>query len=70
VITATDPQHGYIQSVTMQLLLSGSREIISFPFFDSRMEDIRDLTRRMKQARYWQKKIQYYLYVPASHENV
>jgi hypothetical protein len=61
IISTRHPQNGFIQKVTMELSLCNSQENMSFAFFDDKIEDVRDLGRRMKQARYWQKKIQYYL---------
>jgi len=66
IINITNPENGYIEKVSMELLVCNNPEKICFDFFDDEVEDMRDLGRRMKQARYWQKKIQYYLYIPAS----
>ena len=70
IISVTDPETNYIQKVTMELSLCNSQQNISFAFFDDKIEDVRDLSRRTKQAGYWQKKIQYYLYTQAGHENL
>jgi hypothetical protein len=66
ITSATDPVSGYIQSVTMELSLHHHQKNVHFAFFDDKVEDVRDLGRRTKQAGYWQKKIQYYLYTSAA----
>jgi hypothetical protein len=70
IITVSDPNEGYIQRVTMQLSLCNNQENINFDFFDENIEDVHDLGRRTKQAGYWQKKIQYYLYIPLNRNNL
>ena len=62
IVTTTDPQTGYIQKVTLDLTLISNKEKVSFPFFDHATEDVRDLTRRSKQALYWHNKIHHYLF--------
>lgn len=62
IVTTTDPLNGYIQKVSIDLTLNSNEEKVSFPFFDHATEDVRDLTRRSKQARYWHNKIHYYLF--------
>ena len=61
-VIKTDALNGYIQKVTIDLTLISNQEKVSFPFFDHATEDVRDLTRRSKQARYWHNKIHYYLF--------
>lgn len=57
IARSTDHASGFVHQVNMELVLHYTREIISFPFFDEKIDDVRDLDRRTRQAHYWQKKV-------------
>jgi hypothetical protein len=70
IINVSNPDSGYIGRVTMEISLYNNPGSINFDFFDENIEDVRDLNRRIKQAGYWQKKIQYYLCMPLNRNSL
>ncbi|MBL7696952.1 MAG: hypothetical protein JNK79_02300 [Chitinophagaceae bacterium] len=61
-----DHSTGYIKEVNMELRLQNVEDHIRFTFFDDAVDNLSDLGRRIKQSKYWQKKIEYYVGVPVT----
>ena len=54
----------YIQKVNLELVLHNNPSILSFPFFEEALDDIRDLKQRTRKCEYWKRKILYYANIP------
>lgn len=59
-----DPISNYIQKVNLELVLTNNPSIVSFPFFEESLDDVRDLKQRTRKCEYWQQKILHYANIP------
>lgn len=65
-INSYDHISNYIQKVNLELVIRNNPSIVSFPFFEEELDDVRDLKHRTRKCEYWQQKILYYANIPPS----
>ena len=58
VIKTGDKENGHIQKVSLELTLRNEQSDISFPFFDEKLDNRRDLSYRIRKSKYWKRRIQ------------
>ena len=61
VVKTTNKVNGHIREVSMELTLHNKNDRVNFLFFDEQVDDMRDLSHRLKKSQYWKRKIQYQL---------
>lgn len=60
VVKLVDEGNGYTRRVSLELSFGYGEKNLRFPFFDDSIDPVQDLGRRMKQSKYWQKKISFH----------
>ena len=58
VIKTFDKPGGGIQNLTLELMFRSSIGIVNFQFFDEKIDNKRDLHKRLKKSQYWKREIQ------------
>ncbi len=58
VINTGDKDNGHIQKVSLELTFRNDQSDISFPFFDEKLDNPRDVSYRIRKSKYWKRKIQ------------
>jgi hypothetical protein len=58
VVKTTNKTNGGTEKVAMELILRNAQGTMSFPFFDTALDDPRDLSYRFKKSQYWKRQLQ------------
>jgi hypothetical protein len=66
IVNDKNEENGHTRVVLLQLTMDNEKDKILFPLFDEEVDDVRDLSRRVKQSRYWQRKIRCHASIPVA----